>query len=114
MISRRQKELTDEDIKSLGAIYHSWRSIDWEKDYIDVPGLSKSVPIDDVRKNNYVLTPGRYIDFKEDEETGEAFDEKMRKLTEELQDQMAGSRELDVKIAFNLSSIGYEIKPEKV
>jgi type I restriction enzyme M protein len=110
MISRRQKELTDEDITFIGAIYHNWRCKDWESKYKDVPGLCKSVSLDEVKKNNYVLTPGRYIDFKEEEDDGEVFDEKMMKLTAELKEQMTKVKELDDVISKNLSSIGYYIK----
>jgi len=54
MISRSQKELTDDDIKAIGEKYHSWRSKEWETLYKDVPGLCKSVPLDEIKKNNYV------------------------------------------------------------
>jgi len=109
MISRSQKELTDDDIKAIGEIYHSWRSKDWETLYKDVPGLCKSIPLDEVRKNNYVLTPGRYIDFKEEEEDGEVFEEKMKQLTSKLKEQIVKAKELDNQITKNLSSIGYSI-----
>jgi len=109
MISRRQKELTDEDIVKIGEIYHFWRSKDWEQTYKDVPGLCKSVSIDEIRKNNHILTPGRYIEFREEEDDGVAFEEKMKKLTTELKEQMAESFRLNDEIKKNLSSIGYEI-----
>jgi len=110
MISRRQKELTDEDIKSLGAIYHSWRSKNWEREYMDVPGLCKSASIVDVRKNNYILTPGRYIDFREEEDDREVFDEKMKKLIEGLKEQMEMAHVLDKQITDSMLTIGYDIK----
>jgi type I restriction enzyme M protein len=109
MISRRQKELTDDDIVKIGEIYHSWRSKDWEQRYKDVPGLCKSVSVDEIRKNNHILTPGRYIEFKEEEDDGVTFDEKMKKLTSELKEQMTKSKELDNQIINNLSSIGYNL-----
>ncbi|HQO62630.1 MAG TPA: class I SAM-dependent DNA methyltransferase [Syntrophorhabdus sp.] len=113
MISRRQKELSDEDIISFGAIYHSWRSKDWEKDYKDVPGLCKSASVDEVRKNNYVLTPGRYVDFREEEDDGESFEERMEKLTSELKDQMEKAVKLDEEIKEHLTSIGYNFILQK-
>lgn len=109
MISRRQKELTEEEITRIGSIYHSWRSKDWEKEYQDIPGLCKSVHIDEIRKNNHILTPGRYIDFKEVTDNDEAFEEQMKKLTSDLKDQMGMAKELDDQIAKNLSSIGYDL-----
>jgi type I restriction enzyme M protein len=109
MINRRQKEFADDDIMGIGDVYHSWRSKDWESKYQDIPGLCKSVSLDDVRKNNYVLTPGRYIDFKEEEDDGEVFEEKMTKLITELSGQISKSVELDSVIRENLKKIGYEI-----
>ncbi len=108
MISRRQKELTYEDIARIGEIYHSWRSRDWEKKYKDVPGLCKSVSFEEIRKNNYILTPGRYVEFKVEDDNDISFEEKMKKLTSDLKDQMVKSNCLDNEIEKNLSSIGYK------
>lgn len=113
MINRRQKELTDEDIASIGELYHNWRSKGWESKYQDVPGLCQSVPLDVVRKNNFVLTPGRYIDFKEEEDDGELFEDKMKSLTATLSNQFAKSEELDNKIKENLRLIGFDIDKSK-
>ncbi len=112
MISRRQKELNEDDIARIGELYHSWRSKEWEQKYKDVPGLCKSVSIDEIRKNNYILTPGRYIDFKEEEDDGELFEEKMKKLTTELNQQFEKSEELQIRIRENLKGIGFSIGKE--
>ncbi len=109
MISRSQKELNDEDIAAIGEIYHNWRSKDWENKYKDMPGLCKSASLEEVRKNNFVLTPGRYIDFKEEEDDGEVFEDKMKKLTSELKEQMNKASQMDTIIKENLKSIGFEI-----
>lgn len=113
MISRRQKELNDTDISKIGEIYHSWRSkvrkVGILNDYKDVPGLCKAVKIEDVRKNNYILTPGRYIDFKEAEDDGIAFEDKMKRLTATLGEQMQKASTLDKEIKKNLEKIGYKI-----
>ena len=109
MINRRQKELTDEDIASIGEIYHSWRSNEWESKYKDISGLCQSVPLDIVLKNNFVLTPGRYIDLKEEEDDGDVFEEKMKKLASVLKEQMTKGTELDTLIKENLNTLGYEI-----
>lgn len=109
MISRRQKELTDADIARISEIYHSWRSKNLEHNYKDVPGLCKSVSIDEMRKNNHILTPGRYIEFKEEEDDGITFEVKMEKLTSELKEQMSKAKELDEEITKNLSKIGYNL-----
>jgi type I restriction enzyme M protein len=109
MINRRQKELTDEDIASIGEIYHNWRCKEWESKYKDVPGLCQTASLDVIRKNNYVLTPGRYIDFKEAEDDGAEFDVKIKKLTKELKEQLATASDLDDSIRKCLSKIGYSL-----
>jgi type I restriction enzyme M protein len=109
MISRKQKELTDADISNITSTYHNWRSKEYKKKYKDVAGFCKSAGIEDIRKNNYILTPGRYIDFKETEEDGHAFEEKMKELTAALKKQMQKAGELDEQIKKNLKKIGYKL-----
>jgi len=109
MISRKQKELTDSDIHHIAETYHYWRSLEWEQTYKDVPGFCKSAGIDEIRKNNYILTPGRYIEFKANEDDGPEFLEKMGKLTATLREQMEKSQALDKEIRDSLSKIGFNI-----
>ena len=108
MISRKQKELNDADILKIADTYHNWRSKEWKKKYKDVPGLCKSANIGEIRKNNYVLTPGRYIDFKKVKEDKKGFDKKMKSLTATLAEQMEKAGKLDKEIKKNLKKIGYE------
>lgn len=109
MISRKQKELTDKDIEKISDTYHNWRDKEYQEKYKDIPGFCKSASIQDVRKNNHILTPGRYIDFKETEEDGQAFEEKMLQLTATLKGQMEKAISLDAAIKENLKKIGYEL-----
>ncbi len=109
MISRSQKELSSEDIAKISNTYHTWRSKELFARYKDIAGFCKSASIQEVRKNNYILTPGRYIDFKEVEEDGIPFDEKMQALTATLSEQMQKATELDEAIKENLAKIGYGI-----
>lgn len=109
MISRKQKELTDSDIAQISDTYHNWRSKEYLEKYKDMPGFCKSANIQEIRKNNYILTPGRYIDFKEAEDDGVAFEEKMQQLTTTLKDQMQKAQTLDEAIKENLKKIGYEL-----
>ena len=110
MISRKQKELSEKDIDKISDTYHNWRSkSDFEANYKDIAGFCKSANIQDVRKNNYILTPGRYIDFAVVAEDGVAFDEKMQTLSATLSSQMQKANELDEAIKLNLHKIGYTI-----
>jgi len=109
MISRRQKELTDADIQKITETYHNWRGKDGLNKYKDIPGFCKSATMDEVITNNYMLTPGRYIDSKEEEGDGEVFEDKMKKLTGILAEQMQKGKNLDEAIRKNLEKIGYKI-----
>ena len=107
MVSRKNRELTDADIKRISDTYHAWRAKD-EK-YEDIKGYSKSAKIEEVEKNGFVLTPGRYVGSDYIEEDDEVFEEKMKRLTVELGEQFKESKELEERVRKNLKEIGFEI-----
>ena len=121
LISRKNRVLTDEDyykekgienktgdIEEIAAVYHNWRNKDG--DYEDVPGFAKSSTIEEVKKLNYVLTPGRYVGLP-DEEDDFNFAERFTALKAELEKQIAEEAELNKKIIENLEKIKM---PEKI
>lgn len=107
MVNRRNKELSDGDIKRIADTYHNWRNPDGN--YQDVLGFCKSVSFEDVRNNNYVLMPGRYVGAEETLDDGIPFEEKMKVLTEKLAAQFAEGAVLEATIRENLKRIGYEL-----
>ena len=107
MINRKNKEFSSEDIAKVADIYHNWKKQDGS--YSDVAGFAKSAKISEIAENDYVLTPGRYVGSEAVEDDDEAFEEKMQRLTAELNDQFAKSHELEAKIKENLEKIGYDI-----
>jgi type I restriction enzyme M protein len=107
MVDRTHGELTDEDIARIANTYHAWRGEKEAGEYNDVPGFCKSATLEEVRKQGYVLTPGRYVGAEAQDDDGEPFDEKMRRLTTHLREQMAEARRLDDAIGRNLEELGY-------
>ena len=112
MISRIHKELTADDIAHIADTYHAWRgepvlADDGEQGYEDVAGFCKSASLADIKANDYVLTPGRYVGAAEIEDDGELFEEKMQQLTQTLFQQMAEAQALDTVIKQNLKGLGY-------
>ncbi|NLZ92395.1 MAG: SAM-dependent DNA methyltransferase, partial [Clostridiales bacterium] len=107
MADRTHRELSDEDIRRVAATYHAWRGEAGAGKYEDIKGFCKSASLDDVREHEYILTPGRYVGIEEAEDDGEPFEDKMARLTEELSELFAKSRELEDKIRDNLGGIGY-------
>ncbi|MFW8591077.1 type I restriction-modification system subunit M [Glaciecola sp. 2405UD65-10] len=109
MISRTNKELTTDDIAHIAQTYHAWRSPNQEKDgaYKDMAGYCKSASLDDIKANDYVLTPGRYVGAADIADDGVPFENKMAELSQILFKQMAEGQELDKIITQNLEVMGY-------
>ncbi|WP_432361460.1 type I restriction-modification system subunit M [Sporosarcina sp. UB5] len=108
MATRTLKEFSNDDIMKIADVYHAWRGTN-EQDYEDVAGFCKAATLDDVRKHEYILTPGRYVGLEEAEEDDEPFEEKMERLTGELAKQFAKSKELEDQIRKALEGIGYGV-----
>jgi type I restriction enzyme M protein len=114
LIDRVHRELTHEEIGKIAGVYHAWRGDaskggeNTEK-YEDFPGFCKSATIEEIRKNGYVLTPGRYVGAEAMEEDSEPFEEKMQRLTAKLAEQFQESARLEAEIRANLKGLGYEI-----
>ncbi len=62
MISRTQRELFEEDIKTVSQIYRSWLG-NTNREYKDIGGTCKAVTLDEIRSHKYALVPGRYVGF---------------------------------------------------
>ncbi len=115
LVDRTRRELTDEEIREIADTYHAWRAALGEhhteqrnhSPYKDVAGFCKSVTLDEVRKQNYVLTPGRYVGSEVQEDDGEPFHDRMQRLAGEWRMQRAEAARLDADIAKNLAAIGY-------
>jgi type I restriction enzyme M protein len=135
MVDRTHRELTDEDIARIANTYHTWRRAGaqvprrpgmaesgrgekitpspfageggGEGEYKDIPGFCKSATLEEIRKHGYVLTPGRYVGAEAQEDDGEPFEEKMKRLTVTLREQQAEAAKLDAAIAANLKELGY-------
>ncbi|MDW5290922.1 class I SAM-dependent DNA methyltransferase [Formosa sp. PL04] len=108
MVDRTHKELTDEDLAEITKTYHAWRGEPKDGIYEDVLGYCKSASLDDIIKNDYVLTPGRYVGVAEEIGDGIPFETKMETLSQALFEQMEESQTLDQAIKDNLKLLGYE------
>jgi type I restriction enzyme M protein len=106
LINRRTRELTDDDIRKIADTYRNWKKDDGS--YEDIPGFCKSATLDEVRALDYVLTPGRYVGLPEEEDDFD-FEERVKKLTAELKEQMEESVRLDKQIKENLKKVGIEL-----
>ncbi|MEO1932279.1 MAG: N-6 DNA methylase, partial [Pseudohongiella sp.] len=104
---RTHKELTNDDLAKIASTYHAWRGEEKDGAYEDVAGYSKAASLDEVKANDYVLTPGRYVGAAEIEDDGIPFEDKMRELSQTLYAQMKEAESLDDTIRQNLEVLGY-------
>lgn len=105
MVSRRLREMTEEDIGKIAAAFQAFEDGTLE----DEKGFCAAVTTADIAKQDYILTPGRYVGIAEQEDDGEPFDDKMARLTGELTDLFMESHELEEEIRQRLGAIGYDI-----
>jgi type I restriction enzyme M protein len=108
MISRRQKELSYDELTQIASIFHNWRG-GGEGSYEDIPGLCKSATLEEVKSHDYMLTPGRYVGAAEVDDDGEPFEEKMERLVDMLGEQMSESNRLNLEIREMLGEIGHDL-----
>ena len=106
MRDRVLRDFTNDDIAKIADTFHAWQR---GEGYEDVAGFCKSASLDEIKKHDFVLTPGRYVGAQEQEDDGEPFAEKMTRLTGQLREQFAESDRLEVEIKRNLGGLGYEL-----
>ncbi|UCG04011.1 MAG: SAM-dependent DNA methyltransferase [Candidatus Heimdallarchaeota archaeon] len=108
LVDRVHKKLTEDEIQHISGTYNSWKAS--SGDYIDVLGYCRSVKIDQIRENKYILTPARYIGVpKTPDDPDEPFNEKMNHLVTELVEQFKESEELVDTIKENLGDLGFDL-----
>ena len=105
MVDRKHRDFSDEDIQKLADTFTLFRDGTLE----DVKGFCAVADLETIAKQDYILTPGRYVGIEEQEDDGEPFEEKMKRLTSELSGMFVKSHELEEEIRRKLGAIGYEI-----
>lgn len=106
MVSRKLCELKqDTDIKKIADTFQQFHDGTLE----DEKGFCSVASIEDISKQDYILTPGRYVGIAEQEDDGEPFEEKMARLTSEISKCFEESNRLQEEIKKNLEALGYGI-----
>ena len=78
--------------------------------YADIAGFCKSATVKEIETHGFVLTPGRYVGAAAVEDDGVPFEDKMKRLVGELNQQFAESAKLEAAIKTNLQGLGFGIK----
>ena len=105
MVTRKNRELTTEDIAKIADAYKAYCAGTLE----DIKGFCAVVDREAIEKQDYILTPGRYVGIEEQADDGEPFEVKMARLTTELSDLFEQSHKLEEEIRQRLGAIGYKV-----
>lgn len=105
MVDRKHRDFSNEDIQKLANTFEQFQNGTLE----EVKGFCAIADLQEIAKQDYILTPGRYVGIEEVEDDGEPFEKKMTRLTSELSEMFAKSHELEEEIRKKLGAIGYEI-----
>ncbi|MBY8095591.1 type I restriction-modification system subunit M [Vibrio fluvialis] len=111
MKDRVVRDFTQDDIQKVADLYHAWKTGEEVNGvaYEDQAGFCKSATLEEIKKHDFVLTPGRYVGAAEELDDGVPFAEKMAMLTAKLSEQFADSAKLEAEIKKNLAGLGYDI-----
>ncbi|EPP19278.1 Type I restriction-modification system, DNA-methyltransferase subunit M [Vibrio fluvialis I21563] len=111
MKDRVLRDFTNDDIQKVADLYHAWKTGAEVNGiaYEDQAGFCKSATLEEIKKHDFVLTPGRYVGATEELDDGIPFAEKMAVLTAKLSEQFAESATLESEIKKNLAGLGYEL-----
>ena len=105
MVDRKHRDFSEEDISKIADTFEAFQEGTLE----DIKGFCAVAETADIAKQDYILTPGRYVGIEEKEDDGEPFEEKMERLTSELSEMFTKSHELEDEIRRKLGAIGYEL-----
>jgi len=119
-IDKAHREFKKEDIEFIANIVRLYRGeacefahdtkkrlleVFGKEKYKDIPGLCKVATIDEIKKQDFSLNPGRYIGVAEKEDDGSDFHEELAKLNDEFTSLTAEAHKLEKQIAVNVKEL---------
>jgi len=107
LVDRVHRELSDDDIARIAGVYHAWRGDRYADKYVNEPGFCMAAKVEEIRKHDYVLTPGRYVGSDATPEDEEPFAEKIARLTATLRLQQTEATNLNTAIDSTLKELGH-------
>lgn len=104
-IDRAHREFTPEQIQKIAGVVRAYRGEKGADKYEDVQGFCKVATLEEIKKQDYSLNPGRYVGTAEADDDGEDFSVKVKELTEEFKTLTDEAHDLEEKILANVSKL---------
>jgi len=105
LVNRRLREMTSGDITKIAATFEAFDAGKVK----NTRGFCAVATTAEIARQDYILTPGRYVGIEEAASGGEPFDAKMARLTAELSGLFAEGRKMEKEIKRRLGAIGWEV-----
>jgi len=106
-ISRKQVVFTDQHIDKIVEKFKMFEKEESETE-INELGFAKIATLENIKKNGYVLTSGRYVGIKIVED-GIAFEEKMKDYSKELSELLNKEKELNKNIREVFKALNFKV-----
>ena len=107
MEDRTHRAFTEKDISKIASTYHEWRQKN--NKYRNIKGFCRSASLDEIKKQKYVLTPGRYVGIPDEEGDGISLEVKIGELSKKLKEQLDQETKLNKKVRESLAILGIKI-----
>lgn len=105
MVDRKHRDLSEQDIERLASTFEKFQKGKLQ----DEKGFCAVVETADIAKQDYILTPGRYVGIEDTVQDDEPFEQKMTRLTGELSQMFAKGHDLEKQIKKNLENLGFKM-----
>lgn len=106
MQTRSLKILTDNDIQKISHTVSTWRKGDG---YEDIKGYCKNVSNEEIKMNNFILTPGRYVGLSLESENGLQFIDNITDLINNYEELEKKNKEITNKVKNIITNIKHNI-----
>lgn len=99
MVDSKHRDFTDGDIKLLANTFEKYQSGCLEEQQ----GFCAVKTLQEISEQNYTLNPGRYVGLEEQDVDDEPFNEKLSRLSVELEEMFQKSHEIEAEILRNIA-----------
>ena len=106
--NKKKVRLDGEQIKQAANIYHTWQSVNIDSKCYAEPELYRSINVDDIEKNNWALTPSKYIEFI-DHDLEINYEKEMTRIQFEMHEVMKLEKKSQRMLEDAFRGIGYGI-----
>lgn len=107
--SKKKVRLLADQIARAADIYHTWQSVGTDGKNYEVPELYRSVGIEEIEKNDWALTPSKYIEFI-DHDLEIDYEKEMTRIQTEMREILAEEKRSQTMLEDSFRGIGYGIE----